>query len=69
MATFFGYIKIVFLLDLFRPILCDDSDDESVNNASENYKNKDIVKYNSKRRLSTSDTQLSKDVSNKIIKN
>jgi hypothetical protein len=68
MATFFGYIKIVFLLDLFRPILCDDSDDESVNNASENYKNKDIVKYNSKRRLSTSDTQLSKNVSNKIIK-
>jgi hypothetical protein len=67
MATFFGYIKIVFLLDLFRPLLCDDSDDESVSNVSENSKNKDIVKYNPKKRLSTSDTQLSKDAINKDI--
>src|ERR1700729_399409 len=68
MATFFGYIKIVFLLDLFRPDLCDNSDDESDSNVSEDFKNKDIVKYNPKRRLSTSDTQLSENVSNKNIK-
>jgi hypothetical protein len=67
MATFFGYIKIVFLLDLFRPDLCDNSDDESDSNVSEDYKKKDIVKYNPKRRLSTSDTQLSKDAINKDI--
>jgi len=68
MATFFGYIKIVFLLDLFRPILCDDSDDESYSNLSEDYSKRGIVKYKPKRRLSTSDTQLSEDVSNKHIK-
>jgi hypothetical protein len=67
MATFFGYIKIVFLLDLFRPVLCDDSDDESVSNVSEDYKKKDIVKYNPKRRLSTSDTQLSKDINKNTV--
>lgn len=31
--------KIIFSLDLFRPLLCDDSDDESVSNVSENHEN------------------------------
>jgi len=65
-AAVFGYIKLVFFLDFFNPLLCGDGDDENVRN---DFKNKDIVIYKPKRRLSTPDNQLSKDAINKNTEN